>query len=811
MQRYSDIVTDKSGNVLQGASVLVRLLDGGTPALYALNGNTLLDNPLITDALGRFAFYAADGRYSLAVSIGGVLYATQSDVLLEDPADESLARINGGSIKNVSMSGVTITDAVSLEINGGTITNAVLQDVTFVDVTLDTLDTLVVNTIETASNIPVSFPDGISAASVAVNGINLSGSEGVGLVGNAADARDVAAYKAALAASDGVLLVGNAADKRDVVVSTMAFSKYTSRGEWLTATPYVPEDIYIASSIAYVVTLAHTSTTVAADLSAEKVALHQAATKQDLEAPTGAALIGSVSSGTGAVQRTVQSKLHDVVSVKDFGAKGDGATDDTAAIQSALNAVSGSAYGLEIYFPAGIYLVSSALIISTVAGFGTKISGAGRGRTVIKRHQGFPAGDIFFANTVSNAPSSWLEIADLMIVNANNARNTSGYAIHILNRTHVHLQNIYIYDGFGGVKVEGSCTHIFMNSVFYFQSGFYSQTWGQSESGFHFIGRSAAIFLNDCYAVGEITTTTDVLQHGIYIAGADGMQITNSAFNGVYGVMFAGGNGYQIDDVFFSNCIVDGVRDYGVYMQGNNSPAPYMNIRFADCHINARVDSGKDTIGVMIEGDCDYVQFIGCNINESGSHGVKVLFTVNWKGAPRQSIKFNGCAIVGNNRNSVNASNVYLGLDVTGVSLVDCDMSNQKNYLGSTNHGLALIGSNSNIRVVGCNLRENYMGPIYFGSAPTLAVIRDNSGIDDVIYTLESAALLTMLAFDTVLLRGGVTVTTINGGWVGRKVSFFCTDSPINFGEGGNIYGNKIVPVNCGITFLYDGSTWRPV
>lgn len=76
--------------------------------------------------------------------------------------------------------------------------------------------------------------------------------------------------------------------------------------------------------------------------------------------------------GTGAVPRLVESKLQDVVSVKDFGAVGNGSTDDTVAIQAAFDWWAGeSRRALSI--PKGVYLCTSR--INAVGNMSTNLIG----------------------------------------------------------------------------------------------------------------------------------------------------------------------------------------------------------------------------------------------------------------------------------------------------------------------------------------------------------------------------------------------------------------------------------------------------
>lgn len=88
----------------------------------------------------------------------------------------------------------------------------------------------------------------------------------------------------------------------------------------------------------------------------------------------GDALLRVRSTLDGASSRTQHDKNADVVSVRDLSVKGDGVTDDTAALTRAF------ANGGNFHMPKGVYMVSSAVPIPS----GTTIRGDGVASTIIR-------------------------------------------------------------------------------------------------------------------------------------------------------------------------------------------------------------------------------------------------------------------------------------------------------------------------------------------------------------------------------------------------------------------------------------------
>lgn len=103
--------------------------------------------------------------------------------------------------------------------------------------------------------------------------------------------------------------------------------------------------------------------------------------------------------GAGATLRNLVDKVRECVSVKDFGAVGDGVADDTAAIQAAMTAHK------KVYFPAGSYKITSSLVLTT----GAVLIGDGMDRTYIKPHT------IGMVAIRSNSVALYVQMSDLAI------------------------------------------------------------------------------------------------------------------------------------------------------------------------------------------------------------------------------------------------------------------------------------------------------------------------------------------------------------------------------------------------------------
>ncbi|WP_225205095.1 glycoside hydrolase family 55 protein [Novosphingobium huizhouense] len=204
------------------------------------------------------------------------------------------------------------------------------------------------------------------------------------------------------------------------------------------------------------------------------VAVHDGAT------PGGLRLRTFLLAATGAVRRWIAEKLMETPSVKDFGAKGDNATDDYPALQAAVDWA--TLNRRRVRLPAGTYKITQPLRIYRNHGWG--IIGDGPEQSIIKQYTNNVP--VITCDKTGDGASGYMhsvELSNLRLTYATQQVGNSSAACLLIpyipapagTGTSMYLSqmhNVVFEGGYDGIKVEGG----------------QEAPWGNSWSHFRFVG-----------------------------------------------------------------------------------------------------------------------------------------------------------------------------------------------------------------------------------------------------------------------------------------------------------------------------------
>jgi parallel beta-helix repeat protein len=293
-----------------------------------------------------------------------------------------------------------------------------------------------------------------------------------------------------------------------------------------------------------------------------------------LAGATGSSLVGYSPAGTGAVTTTVQAKLRQNLSVKDFGATGDGTTDDTTAFQNALTAAAGKS----LYVPNGTYLCTGLTIYS-----GTNMFGDSPTTSIIKAKGTLGTSTALLKNPNQSGTAYAYTDVGITVSNirfdGNNLGSRTAELVSFGKVNDLHITNCQVYNvQYIGLALAG-CLSVTLSSCTFTECG----------SDSVIIEGGAALWMGPA---GDTTKAFDV-------------SVTDSSFNNNnWSAMYANGDRLSIIGNYLSSN-----KESGIFMTGsNNVIADNWISGQTKKYISAsgiEVGGGFHTISGNFIGDCD--------------------------------------------------------------------------------------------------------------------------------------------------------------------------------------------------------------
>lgn len=373
------------------------------------------------------------------------------------------------------------------------------------------------------------------------------------------------------------------------------------------------------------------------------------------------------------------------INVLDFGAVGNGTTDDTAAIQAAINSLAST--GGIVYLPSGTYKVSSALVMATT---GITLLGANRNSTIISG---------------SNATQNIIEIGSLSVLTKGNrvsnlqitssVAKTAGAAIKVFSGHQTDLDHITL-----------------MNNMYYgfqFEAGPYQYIYHLTDfevnSGVNaiIVGHEIASAVQELVCTdGTIASQTGI---AIRIEDASGAMFRNIDIISSYaGVGMVPGNGQEAVACWFDTVLGDTCSNNAWMIQPSGTGI-VREIMMVSCWGASCVNYGM-LIDSSVAGQVSGLALTGCRFMHNQKHGLYISDNV-------QAVSISNVHCLGNSTAaSATYHGVYLESGVNGVSLIGGVSGVGGLFTNYQGYGVYFAGTATNCAIVGMNVYGNLTGAI---------------------------------------------------------------------------------------------------
>ena len=379
------------------------------------------------------------------------------------------------------------------------------------------------------------------------------------------------------------------------------------------------------------------------------------------------ATINFLQAGTGAVSRTGQAKMRDIVSVKDFGALGDGLNDDTAEIQAAIDSFSAGSGG-HLWFPKGVYLISSALSFPASA-TGYVFSGDGKYNTIIRTNSAT-------ANIFTAPSTAQLIVIEDMQLDSLTARS-AGAAIAFTGTQQFRLSRLRIVDTYNVMTLTD-------------------------------VGNGIIEDIQVAHGAGN-------LNRGIYLQGAIDLRLDKLVFNGGNVTMPTANAWLTVDsgcdtiDVDHCLFLQTGGTAKGMIVSHSLSPASFPPewVKVNNTYIEASTGTANANAqdGITIS-SCTNVYFVNCYVATS-RNGVVVT--------GGEDIRFNHLIILNCDRHGISLATTDI-ISITDTTISDCSQQTANTY-----DGINIASTATNV----------IMDDLYIGDAILTSATRMRYGVNN--------------------------------------------------------------------------------